>query len=170
MNMAGVNPAGAGGPVGGNMMMMNNGSPAMQQNMDSPSEYMKQQLNTYIYEYLVKVGLADVARTLILDHNDKFKIRVKPPKTSPNNRKNGEVNGVDSDGMDMDMKDNIPDDMPRPDIPEPGTANGFLLEWFSIFSDLYMAHAHRGKMQGPAAQFLIHTQVCLVHQVYCHLS
>ena len=161
MNMAGMNPAVAGGPVGGNMMMMNNGSPAMPQVLDPSPEAIKEQLNTYIYEYLVRAGLPDVARTL-LQKQDLFKIRTD--KGSPNNRKNAEVNGMDPDAMDMDMKGDFPDDLPRPQVPPIGGPNGFLFEWFSMFNDLYSAHSKRGKMQGgagmgPAAQYLMHTQV-----------
>ena len=161
MNMAGVNPATAGGPVGGNMMMMNNGSPAMQQSPDPSPEMMKEQLNTYVYEYLARSGLTDVAR-ILLQKNDLFKIRTE--KGSPNNRKNGEVNGVDPDAMDMDIKTDFPDDLPRPVVPQIAGPNGFLFEWYSMFSDLYMAHNKRGKMQGgtgmnPAAQYLMQTQV-----------
>ena len=162
MNMAGVNPAAAGGPVGGNMMMMNNGSPAMQQGLDTSPEDIKQQLNTYVYEYLVKVGVPDVARTL-LQKGDIFKIKID--KGSPGNRKNNDMNGIDPDAMDMDLKGDFPDDLPRPQVPPLiGSGNGFLFEWFSMFSDLYFAHHKRGKLQGgagmgPAAQYLMHTQV-----------
>ena len=161
MNMAGMNPAAAGGPVGGNMMMMNNGSPAMPQGIEPSPEFTKETLNTYIYEYLVKSGLSDVARTL-LQKQDLFKIRTD--KGSPNIRKNGEVNGVDPDAMDMDLKMDFPDDLPRPQVPPIGGPNGFLFEWFSTFSDLYQAHSKRPKMQGgagmnQAAQYLMHTQV-----------
>jgi hypothetical protein len=157
MNMAGVNAAVAGGPVGGNMMMINNGSPAIPPGMEPSIEYTKETLNTYIYEYLVRNGLTDVARTL-LQKQDSFKIRTK--EGSPGNRKNGEVNGVDPDAMDMDMKSDFPDDMPRPQVPPIGGPNGFLFEWFSMFSDLYTAHGKRTKMTGGAgmtahAQYLV---------------
>jgi hypothetical protein len=164
MNMAGMNPAAvSGGPVGGGMTMMNAGSPAMQPSNGMSPDQVKSQLNTYIYEYFLKLGHYDIARTLLRE--DKFDIRTKPPvKQSPGRRKESEVNGVDGDAMDTDIKDDIPDDLPRPvhagDAPTPGV--GFLFEWFSIFSDLFTAHRSNkvssGPM-GPAAQYLIQHQV-----------
>ncbi|RMZ81242.1 hypothetical protein DV737_g2541, partial [Chaetothyriales sp. CBS 132003] len=161
MNMAGVNPGAAGGPVGGNMVMMNNGSPAMAQHMESSPEAVKELFNTYIYEYLVRLGLSDVARTL-LQKQDVFKIRTE--KGSPNNRKSGEANGVDTDGMDMDMKHDFPDDLPRPQTGPITGPNGFLFEWFSAFQDMYQMSQSRVKTAGAVsmgtvtAQYLAHTQ------------
>jgi hypothetical protein len=169
MNMAGMNPAvmAAGGPVGGGMIMMNNGSPATQVNVGNSPEQVKAQLNTYIYEYFLKLGHYDIARSLLRE--EKFELRTKPPvKQSPGRRKDAEVNGVDGDSMDTDAKDDIPDDLPRPmhvgDASTPGV--GFLFEWFSIFSDLFTAH-RSSKMQGgqggnmgTAAQYLMQHQVC----------
>ncbi|KIW15487.1 hypothetical protein PV08_05533 [Exophiala spinifera] len=163
--MAGMNPpAVAGGPVGGGMMM-NNGSPAMQVNTSPSPDQVKAQLNTYIYEYFLKLGLYDHARRLVSE--DKFEIRTKPAvKQSPGRRKDAEVNGVDSDAMDTDVKDDIPDDLPRPMHAAENTPGiGFLFEWFSIFSDLFTAHQRSSKMQGgqganmgAAAQYLMQHQ------------
>ncbi|KAL6244659.1 hypothetical protein RBB50_008187 [Rhinocladiella similis] len=165
MNMAGMNPpAVAGGPVGGGMMM-NNGSPAMQVNTSPSPDQVKAQLNTYIYEYFLKLGLYDHARRLVSE--DKFEIRTKPAvKQSPGRRKDGEVNGVDADAMDTEIKDDIPDDLPRPMHAAENTPGiGFLFEWFSIFSDLFTAHQRSSKMQGgqganmgAAAQYLMQHQ------------
>lgn len=148
--------------------MMNNGSPATQANQNNSPEQVKAQLNTYIYEYFLKLGHYDIARSLLRE--DKFEIRTKAPvKQSPGRRKDAEVNGVDGDAMDTDIKDDIPDDLPRPmhvgEAQTPGV--GFLFEWFSIFSDLFTAHRaskHQGGMGGPAAQYLIQHQV----RYYCH--
>lgn len=166
MNMTQMNAAGvAGGPVGGGMVMMNSGSPAIPANSGSgmPPEHIKTQLNTYIYEYFLKLGHYDIARSIL---NDKgVTIHTRPPvKQSPGRRKDGEVNGVDADAMDTDLKDDIPDDLPRPghlgETTIPGI--GFLFEWFSIFSDLFSAHrggkGPTGNM-GPAAQYLMQHQV-----------
>jgi hypothetical protein len=159
MNMAAVNQAAAGGPVGGGMMMMNNGSsPAMQMSSQVQVDHLKTQLNTYIYEYLLKTGMFDVARQLH-QQQDRFKLKLST-KPSPGQRKNGEVNSLD-DGMDMDMKNDIPDDLPRPDCPQsqPG-GQGFLFEWFGIFSDLLVAARPSNKGNpGAAAQYLNYTQV-----------
>ncbi|EHY54496.1 hypothetical protein HRR83_004382 [Exophiala dermatitidis] len=168
--MAGMNPAAAaGGPVGSGMNMMNNGSPATQANNNGGShspDQVKMQLNTYIYEYFLRLGHYDIARSLLRE--EKFELRTRPPiKQSPGRRKDPEVNGVDGDAMDTDAKDDIPDDLPRPmhfgDNNSPGI--GFLFEWFSVFSDLFAAHQRSSKMQsgqaqalGPAAQYLIQHQ------------
>ncbi|RMZ81135.1 hypothetical protein DV738_g2456, partial [Chaetothyriales sp. CBS 135597] len=126
----------------------------MAQHMESSPENIKELLNTYVYEYLVKSGLSDVAKTL-LQKQDVFKIRTE--KGSPHNRKNGEANGVDTDGMDMDMKTEFPDDLPRPQTGPISGPNGFLFEWFSTFNDLYQMSKSRVKM-GPVAQYLAHAQ------------
>lgn len=168
MNMTQMNAAGVGGgPVGGGMVMMNSGSPAMPGNNGSnsgmPPEHVKSQLNTYIYEYFLKLGHYDIARSILNDKN--LTIHTRPPvKQSPGRRKDGEVNGVDADAMDTDLKDDIPDDLPRPghlgETSTPGV--GFLFEWFSIFSDLFSAHRGGkgpGGSMGPAAQYLMQHQV-----------
>ena len=154
--MAGVNPAAAGGPVGGgNMMMMGDGSPAMPSN--GGSEQTRVLLNTYIYEYFLKIGMHDVAR-MLSSQPDKFKIQAAQ-KPSPGQRK-GEVNGVDSDPMDIDKMD-LPDDLPRPQLPS-NSAQGaaFLVEWFGIFWDIF--HASRKGGAGPAQQYLMHAQVRII--------
>ncbi len=169
MNMAGMNPAvmAPGGPVGGGMIMMNNGSPATQASLGRGSEDIKSSLNTYIYEYFLKLGYYDIARSLLRE--EKLQLRTVP-KASPSRRKDVEVNGVDGDAMDTDIKDDIPDDIPRPQHFEASAGAGFLFEWFSIFSDLFTAH-RSGKMQGgqggmgTAAQYLMQHQVC-----YCFSS
>lgn len=160
MNVASVNPAAAGGPVGG-MVMMNNGSPATQVNNPGQAmENMKIQINTYIYEYLLKIGMYDIARQLH-QQQDKFKLRLAT-KPSPGQRKNGEVNGIDSDAMDMDFKNDIPDDIPRPECPESDPRGlGFLYEWFGIFSDLWLTARtqNKGANAGALSQYLNLTQV-----------
>jgi hypothetical protein len=161
MNMTAV-PGPAGGPVqvGGNMMMMNSGSPAQQLGQNQAQlENVKTQLNTYIYEYLLKIGMYDIARQLH-QQQDKFKLRLAA-KPSPGQRKNGEVNGVDGNAMDMDLKMDIPDDIPRPECPESDPhGHGFLFEWFGIFSDMLIAARpqNKGNMTA-AAQYLSYTQV-----------
>jgi len=156
--MATMNPAAGGGPVGGGMMMMNNGSPAVNVSMSS-TDPMRVSLNTYIYDYLLKNGHYDIARAI--NRDDKFEFQ-QGSKTSPGRRKDNELNG-DGDGMEMDQKDDVPDELPRPRGWEGSQGNGFLFEWFSIFSDLFAAH-RGGKSNGnptPAAQYLMHEKVGL---------
>lgn len=157
--MATVNPAAAGGPVGGNMMMMGaDGMPNMQ--VSAEAEETRIRFNTYIYEYVLRLGLHDAARALS-QSQDKFKIKTKA-KQSPGRRKDGEANGVDGDAMDVDKFD-IPDDLPMPDVhTPPGQGEGFLVEWFGIFNDLFLA-ASKPKQMGvtPAHQYLMHAQVSM---------
>jgi hypothetical protein len=146
--MAAVNPAAAGGPVGGgNMMMLSDGSPAM---ANGSSDQTKTLLNTYIYEYFLKNGMHDVARSLS-QQPEKFKINVAQ-KQSPGQRKD------DSDAMDIDSKMDIPDDLPRPQCPNSSPGTAFLVEWFGIFYDIFQASARKGSA-GPAQQYLMHAQV-----------
>lgn len=163
MNMTAMNQA-AGGPVGGGMMMMNNGGGAAMPNTNSNNiDMIKPLLNTYIYEYCLKNGHFDIARALVKD--DKFELRTTP-KQSPGRRKDGDMNGADGDAMEMDAKDDIPDDLERPSH---GTTNsgheglGFLFEWFAIFSDIFQAHRGQGKTANPymtpATQYLLQHQV-----------
>lgn len=151
----GMNP-GVPGPVGG-VPMMNNGSAAPRNDgpMNNP-EYMISQLNTYIYDYFLKRGYHDCARALIQDET--IKLNTGPgTKTSP-----GDVNGVDNDAMMTDGKDGekikIPDDLPRPSLPNESLQSSFLLDWFGLFWDFFGAQRKRGNNQ-DVAKYLQHTQV-----------
>ncbi len=163
MTMAGMNP-GQGGPVGGGgMMLMNNGAPATPSNGNTQDE-MKQRLNTYIYDYFLNFGYHDHARALARD--DKFEISAKNPvKSSPGRRKDGEVNGVDENSMDTDSKDDltlIPDDLPRPQVPNDCPGNSFLFDWFCLFNDIFKAQRSRkpnSREMTAAHTYLEQTQV-----------
>ncbi|PGG98816.1 hypothetical protein GX51_06612 [Blastomyces parvus] len=152
MNVAGMNP-GAGGPVGG-IPMMNNGSSAPRsdpngQNLQGDNIV---QLNTYIYDYFLKRGYHDCARALIQDES--FTMSTSPASKSTPHRRDGEMNGVDGDAMATDSKDDVnkarvPDDLPRPNIP-PGPGGDvqqtpFLLDWFNLFWDIFLAQRKRSK-------------------------
>ena len=159
MNVAGMNP-GVGGPVGG-VPMMNNGSSAPRNDgtMNNP-EVMINNLNTYIYDYFLKRGYHDCARALIQDES--IKLNTDPgTKTSPGNRRDGDVNG-DGDAMMTDGKDGekikIPDDLPRPSLPSESLQSSFLLDWFSLFWDFFWAQRKKGNSH-DVRQYLQHTQV-----------
>ena len=159
MNAIGMNAAvGPGGPVSGGMGM-NSGSPANQALNPNPEQHIKMQLNTYIYEYFIRLGHYEIARAL--RDEAKFEIRTKPGvKQSPGRRKDGDVNGIDTDAMDMEMKSDVPDDLLPPALGDPNIAsNGFLFEWFSIFSDLYGAHRRTGNANPAAQQYLLQQHV-----------
>ncbi|KAB8067504.1 hypothetical protein BDV29DRAFT_88459 [Aspergillus leporis] len=160
MNVAGMNP-GAGGPVGG-VPMINNGSTALRNdgNVNNIPETMVNNLNTYIYDYLLKRGHHECARAFVKDES--IKLNTEPPlKSSPGHRRDGEVNGVDGDTMMTDGKDGdklkIPDDLPRPNLPSEGQQTSFLLDWFSLFWDFFWAQRKKGN-SNDVRQYLQHTQ------------
>ena len=137
--MNAMNPQ-AGGPVGGAMVMMNNvgmGTPSSNGSQDG----MKTQLNTFIYEYFLKLRHYDLARSLC--KNDKFEITTSSIKQSPGRRKDGDMNG----DVDMDPNDDIPDDLPRPVLNTEDSGNGFLFDWFCLFQDMFQAHRNKGNGQ-----------------------
>lgn len=149
MNMAAMNPA-AGGPVGGGMPMMNAATPNM--NMPDSNENLKVSLNTHIYDYFLKNGYHDCARALVRE--EKIHLNTSNTKQSPGRQ----VNGVDD--MDTDKTD-IPDDLPRPKIPETSNGSSFLFDWYCLFSDMFNASRAKGKPGGMSAikQYLMQTEV-----------
>ncbi|KAI9732889.1 MAG: hypothetical protein M1834_003829 [Cirrosporium novae-zelandiae] len=155
--MAGQNVVNAmGGPVGG-MPMMNamNSAQTSRNDGDSPPY-----LNTYIYDYFIKNGLYDCARSLL--HSDAHILtHTEQTKTSPGRK--DEVNGVDNDAMDTD-KDHmkIPQDLPRPKLVEDGSSSAFLVDWWSLFWDIFSERGKKAEMApgmgGPAAQYVQHSR------------
>jgi len=120
------------GTVGGAMgpaQIMN--QDAMRQQSD---EEQKIRLNTYIYDYLLKMEKFDLARSF----QKTCQINTKQ-STSPSR---GAVNGVD-DGMDADSKDAMmkrPADLPIPEVPSySDKGNCFLYDWWCQFWDVYGA-------------------------------
>lgn len=167
VNMANMNPMG--GPVGGAPMpMMNNGAVNPQQaaNMAAArqqhiTDTQRSILNTYIYEYFIRYGMFDCARSLLSSDQ-----QVNVSKDGANRRRdeNGNIiNGVD-DPMDTDSKDDLdaklPDDLPPPKLPMPASDTSFLYEWFCLFWDIYNAQRVKGG-NGTVNQYVAHTQVCI---------
>ena len=139
------NLAGMGGPAGA-QRMQNVGTPGPMP-VSPPGDH-KRKLNTYIYDYFLKNGQYDLARSLYkeveLDTSD---------KPSPNRK------GVNGDGMDGDSKlDDInrPADLPRANVPG-DVDSPFLLDWWAQFWDCWTAS--RSKAQTSAKQYLDHVQV-----------
>ncbi|KAL3432469.1 hypothetical protein BDV09DRAFT_205883 [Aspergillus tetrazonus] len=160
MNVGGMNP-GVGGPVGG-VQMVNNGSmvPRNDGSMNNSPEVMIGNLNTYIYDYFLKRGYHDCARALVKDES--IKLNTEPPiKTSPGQRREGEVNGVDGDAVMTDSKDGdklkIPDDLPRPNLNSESQSSSFLLDWFSLFWEFFWSQRKKGN-SADVRQYLQHTQ------------
>lgn len=167
-NMANMNPMG-GGPVGGAPMpMMNNGAvnpqaaAATAARQQQINDNQRSVLNTYIYEYFLRYGMYDCARSLLSSDQ-----QVNVNKEGANRRRdeNGNlINGMGDDPMDTDSKDDLdnkhPDDLPQPKLPMPASDTSFLYEWFCLFWDIY--NAQRAKAgNGTINQYVAHTQVCL---------
>ncbi|KAI8667481.1 LisH domain-containing protein [Fusarium sp. Ph1] len=168
VNMANMNPMG--GPVGGAPMpMMNNGvmnpqaaaaaAAAAASRQQQANDNQRSILNTYIYEYFIRMGMFDCARSLLSSDQ-----QVNVLKDGANRRRdeNGNlINGVGDDPMDTDSKDDIdaklPDDLPPPKLPMPASDTSFLYEWFSVFWDIY--YAQRAKSNNNTInQYVAHTQ------------
>jgi hypothetical protein len=150
VSMGGMNAMG--GPVGGGMPMMNNGAAGGRPPM--PANDNRSQLNTYIYEYFLRNGMYDCARSL-LNSDQPMNII----KDSPGRRR--DENGGD-EGADGDSKDDIdtkrPADLPDPNLPKECPESCFLYEWWCLFWDMF--NAQRGKGDGRnVLQYVTHTQV-----------
>ncbi|RSL63982.1 hypothetical protein CEP53_004262 [Fusarium sp. AF-6] len=175
VNMANMNPMG--GPVGGAPMpMMNNGAmnpqaaaaaaAAAASRQQQANDNQRSILNTYIYEYFIRMGMYDCARSLLSSDQ-----QVNVLKDGANRRRdeNGNlINGVGDDPMDTDSKDDIdaklPDDLPPPKLPMPASDTSFLYEWFSVFWDIY--YAQRAKSNNNTInQYVAHTQQELLRQM-----
>ena len=126
-------------------------------NHADPNDGLKVQLNTYIYDYLLKQGFHDSARALIRE--DKIQLNTAPnTKQSPGRQ----VNGID-DSMDTDSKDDAryPDDLPRPKVPDSLPGSSFLFDWYCLFSEMFLAQRQKGKpgQMSITRQYLQHTEV-----------
>jgi hypothetical protein len=162
VNMA--NMAAMGGPVGAPMTMMNNGAMGPQAGQRQPpqlSENTRTLLNTYIYEYFLRYEMWDCARALLAPEHQ---VRVK--KEDGQRDENGNLlgNGLGSDPMDTDSKDDAdtkrPDGLPAPNVPMPLPDSCFLFEWFCLFWDMFTAQKTKGAGPvGTVGQYVNHTQV-----------
>jgi hypothetical protein len=141
--------------------MMNNGAGPVPRNEADKQDEFRNRLNTYIYDYFLKSGYIDCARALI--HNDIPIKTVGPNKTSPGNRRDDNINGIDDNAMDTDSKDDLapkwPDDLPRPDLPSDCPANAFLFDWFCLFWDIFQAQRAKGGPRDISSLYLHHAQV-----------
>lgn len=156
MGMANMNPMG--GPVGGAPMpMMNNGAinpqaaaAAAAARQQAMNESQRGVLNTYIYEYFIRYGMFDCARSLLSSDQQ------------VNVHKDGSKAANGDDSMDTDNKDDLdaklPEDLPPPKLPMPASDTSFLYEWFCLFWDIYNAQRSKGG-NGTVNQYVSHTQV-----------
>ena len=156
MNMNGLN---VGNGATGGMPMMSNGTNGVASRTSSDQDReldYKSRLNTYIYDYLLKQESYDCARALL-----KSGLVVQTTnKPSPGRR----PNGVDEGSMDIDSKDDVesqrPHDLPLPEFVDGAESNSFLLEWFSLFWDMFFAARKDSKK--TSAQALIYSNHTLV--------
>lgn len=113
-------------------------------------------MNTYIYDYFLKHEQFDCARAIV-----RSDLKVNYSTKNPN--RNRDVNGIDENSMDTDSKDNLeskrPDDLPSPEIGGLNQSTSFLLDWFSLFWDVFFAQRKDSKASGQAMQYVQHTQV-----------
>lgn len=168
VNMAAMNPMG--GPVGGAPMpMMNNGAmnPQAAAAAAAAAAASRQQqangdqrsvLNTYIYEYFIRMGMFDCARSLLASNQQ---VNVKDGGKRRRDENGNVINGIGDDPMDTDSKDDIdsklPDNLPLPNLPMPASDTSFLYEWFCVFWDIY--DAQRAKSGNSTInQYVAHTQ------------
>ena len=163
VNMANLGNMGGAAP----MPMMNN-VPGPQQGGPRPhvptGENSRTLLNTYIYEYFLRSGMTDCARTLLQGDNQ---IHVVRDGANRRRDENGNViNGVGGDAMDTDSKDDmdgkLPDDLPPPKLPKTSENTSFLHDWFCLFWDMYSAQRKPGNTS--AHQYVNHTVVGAPHQ------
>ncbi|KAK8112754.1 hypothetical protein PG984_013280 [Apiospora sp. TS-2023a] len=157
VNMA--NMGAMGGPVGGAPipMPMNNGNGALPaQPMQGNDRNHRCMLNTYIYDYFLKEGMTDCARSLLRTDQP-----LNVSKDSPGSRRdeNGNaLNGVSDDSMEIDHKHDVDSkDLPTPLIASSDTC--FLYEWFGLFWDMHLAQRNRmGNNNAQVSQYINHTQ------------
>lgn len=137
-----------GGAIGSAQVMNQD---AIRQQTD---EDTKIRLNTYIYDYLLKMEKFDLARSF----HKTCQIKVK----QSNSPGRGAINGVD-DAMDADTKDALmkkPADLPIPEVPfysEKG--NCFLYDWWCQFWDVYGARTNRQRVTPVTMEYLNHNLV-----------
>lgn len=153
VNMANMNAMG--GPVGGGMPMMNNGMAGGPRAAPVNDNQQRSQLNTYIYEYFLRNEMYECARAIIQSEQP-----INIVKNSPSRRH--DANGVDTEGMDGDNKDDIdtkrPDDLPAPNLPKDSPESCFLYEWWCLFWDMFNAQRGKGDSRN-VMQYVQHTQV-----------
>lgn len=148
--MAGMNAMG--GPVGGGMPMMNNGGAAGgRQPMPVTGSDQRERLNTYIYEYFLRNGMFDCARSLLNSDQP-----INTLKDSPGRHQEDSADGDSKEDIDSKR----PDDLPLPNLPKETPESCFLYEWWCVFWDMF--NAQRGKTDSTGRQvanYISHTQV-----------
>lgn len=139
------------------MVMMHNGA-AGTPSSSASQDGMRKNLNTYIYEYILKLENWDLAREM--QKSDKFEFHIDNNiKHSPGGRKSGGI--MNGDAMDMDGSSDPPLDLPRPGLQSDALGMGFLFDWFCLFNDMFQAQRQKSNDPGMARQYITQTQVCM---------
>lgn len=138
---------GANGSIGA-LPLMNNGPNGATPRPGAESDDLdfESRLNSNIYDYFVKSGNYECARALM-----KSEARMIPPLRGID----GDINGTDDDSKD-DMGSKRPSDLPPPNE-NPG-GQPFLLEWFSLFWDVWNAQRKKPNATQQAMSYVHHTQ------------
>lgn len=151
VNMSGM--PNMGGSVGGGMPMMNNGV-AGGAARHPANDSNRSQLNTYIYEYFIKSGMYDCARTLLSNE------QINVVKNSP-----GRGDAEDGDDSKDDIDSKIPSDLPMPNLPKECPESCFLYEWFCLFWDMFNAQRGKGEHRNVLS-YVSHTQVFQYFEIH----
>lgn len=166
--MAGMNMNGGNGVMPGmpGMPLMNNGMngatprPGSEQD-DSENEA---KLNAFIYDYFLRNENWESARSLINSG-----VQMQPPPS-----RDGEVNGTDDNVMQTDSKEGMdskrPDDLPPSKCQSDGQGASFLLDWFGVFWDIFLAQRRKPQASHQAAQYVHHSHVSRVPRNRYHQS
>ena len=159
--MAAMN--GANGSIGALPLMNHGPNGVTPRPGGEPDEYdYEANLNSTIYDYFVKSGNYECARALM-----KSEARFYPALRSVD----GEVNGTDENAMHTDSKDDMVSKRPS-DLPPPNESQGpsFLLEWYSLFWDVWNAQRKKPTVNPYAMSYVQHTQVCNLVQKLISLA
>ena len=168
INMAGMPATNGLAPQMGMVNNVPNGVPPVRAADEQDGGGYKAKLNTAIYDYLIKNGEWACARELL-----KSKLEVQIAKPSPGRR----PNGVDENAMDTDTKDDLDSQRPS-DLPLPaagptsmGSDSSFLLDWYSVFWDMYLAKNPRATNKNQnAVQYIQQTQASSSSSIVLYYS
>ncbi|KAH8646751.1 hypothetical protein BX600DRAFT_155343 [Xylariales sp. PMI_506] len=145
--------------VGGPMpMAMNPGAMPVPQQAQQQQQPSRSVLNTYIYDYFLKVGMYDLARAMLANDQSINVLKDSPGRRNENG--NGMGNGVGDDPMDTDNKDELdkrPGDLPEANVPSTSETS-FLQEWFSLFWDMLNGQRQKPGGNPQVGQYIGHTQ------------
>lgn len=152
MSMAAMNSGN--GPLPGMPVMNKGANGATPRPGGDPEDCdIDARLNAYIYDYFIRSSQFDAARTLF--HS---KVQMKPSLKDSDTV----MNGGDEDSKDENLPSR-PKDLPAPNVSgSDGQGGPFLLEWFSLFWDVFRAQRDKTGT-AHAYNYVQNTQVCQAH-------